>query len=72
MEYILATICYGDLEEDLKVPAFVPISELICAIDELYDADARTLHAEPRGIILDKSKTLAEQSIEHGAKLTLN
>jgi len=72
VEYILATLSCGDTDEDLKVPSFVPAGELIGVINELYDAGGLTLHAEPKGIILDKSKTLAQQGVEHGAKLTLS
>ena len=71
MEYLLVTAAYGDVEEDLKVPAFVRVCELIVMLNELYSADGQMLHAEPKGIILDKSKTLAQQGVEHGAKLTL-
>lgn len=72
MEYIMTTLCCGDIEEDLKVPAFVPVGELIRAINELYCADKQTCHAEPKGIILDKNKTLAQQGVEHGARLALS
>ena len=72
MEYILATLRYEATEEDLKIPVFVPVGELICIFNELYNADWQTLHAEPKGIILDKNKTLAQQGVEHGAKLTLS
>jgi len=72
MEYILLTLCCGDEEDDLKVPAFVPVAELVGVINELYCVDGQTLHAEPKGIILDKNKTLAQQSVGHGAKLTLS
>ena len=71
MEYLHITAACGDIEEDLKVPAFVPVCELICVLNELYNADGQMLHAEPKGIILDKNKTLAQQGVEHGAKLTL-
>jgi len=72
MEYVLLTISCGDVEEDLKVPAFVPTGELIGVFNELYNADGRMLHAEPKGIILDKNKTLEQQGVGHGAKLTLS
>ena len=72
MEYILVTISCGDVEEDLRVPEFVPVGELIGVFNELYGADGQMLHAEPKGIILDKNKTLAQQGVEHGAKLTLS
>ena len=72
MDYIIVTICCGDIDEDLKVPAFAAVCELICIFNEIYDADGQTLHAQPKGIILDKNKTLAQQGVEHGAKLTLH
>jgi len=72
MDYILVTVSYGDdKEDDLKVPAFLPVGELIDLLNEIYSTNGRTLHAQPKGIILDKKKTLQRQSIEHGAKLTL-
>ena len=72
MEYILATLVSSDLIEDLKVPGFTPVGDLIDVFNELYNVEGKTLHAEPKGIILDKNKTLAEQGVEHGAKLTLS
>ena len=72
MDYILATLVNGDREEDLKIPDFVYVGELIGVFNELYGVDGNMLHAEPKGIILDKNKTLGEQGVEHGAKLTLS
>ena len=72
MEYVLLTISFGDVEEDLKVSAFIPAGELIGVFNELYNTDGRMLHAEPKGIILDKNKTLAQQGVGHGAKLALS
>jgi len=72
MEHIIVTVCCGDIEEDLKIPAFIPAGELIGALNEIYGANSTMLHAEPKGIILDKNKTLAQQGVEHGAKLTLS
>ena len=72
MEYIIATINTGDIENDLRIPAFVPVGELMGVLNKLYNVDGQTLHAEPKGIILDKSKTLEQQGVEHGAKLALS
>ena len=72
MEYILAAFECGEVKEDLKVPGFISVGDLIDIFAELYGTDAKMLHAEPKGIILDKNKTLAEQGVEHGAKLTLS
>jgi len=72
MEYILITLSRQGKDEDLKVPDFTPAGELLSAFCEIYGGEWKVLHAEPKGIILDKSKTLAEQGIEHGARLTLS
>ena len=71
MEYILTTVVYDCISEDMKVPACTPVSELIEALNEIIGKTGQTLHANPKGIILDTSKTLAQQGIEHGAILTL-
>ena len=75
MDYILITFAYRDRNyeytDDLKVPAFLPAGELIELFGEIYRVTGGALHAEPKGIILDRAKTLAEQGILHGAKLTL-
>ena len=72
MDYILVTFRCNEIVEDLKVPAFIPISELIDTFNEIYQAGGKMLHAEPKGIILDKSKTLSAQGIGHGAMLILS
>jgi uncharacterized ubiquitin-like protein YukD len=72
MDYILITLCAAGKNEDLKVPCFLPVGELIDILKELYGANASTLHASPKGIILDRNKTLEEQGVLHGAKLTLD
>jgi len=72
MEYILTTVTCGDTDEDLKVPALVPVGDLIDIFNEIYNENRQILHAEPKGIILDKNKTLAQQGVGHGAKLTLS
>ncbi|MCL2048458.1 MAG: EsaB/YukD family protein [Defluviitaleaceae bacterium] len=72
MDYILVTLEYGDLSEDIKVPSFISVEELIKVLEEIYDIEGTALHAEPKGIILNKNKTLEEQGILHGARLTLS
>ena len=104
MDFVLVTFIYGDIAEDLKIPAFIPVGELIDVFHEIYGASGvtggttggtvgtvtggavggttggtaggatsgATLHAEPKGMILDRSKTLKEQGVEHGALLTLS
>jgi len=76
MDFVLVTFIYGDIAEDLKIPAFIPVGELIDVFHEIYGgggaASDATLHAEPKGMILDRSKTLKEQGVEHGALLTLS
>ena len=71
MEYILITLLYSGGEEDLKIPVAVPVGDLIKVFSDLFRINGTILHAEPKGIILDRNKTLKEQGIEHGAKLTL-
>jgi len=71
MDYILVMLCFDDRAEDLKIPTFVPAGDLITLFSELFSTRGNVLHAEPRGIVLDKNKTLAEQGVEHGAILTL-
>ena len=72
MEYILVSLDYGEKTEDLRVPSFTPVYELISIFNDIYSSSGNELHADPRGIILDKNKTLAEQGVLHGALLTLN
>jgi uncharacterized ubiquitin-like protein YukD len=72
MEYILATYCFGGIEDDLRIPSFVPVCDLIEALNEIYSTDGKMLHAQPKGIILDKGKTLAEQGVGNGALLTMS
>ena len=71
MEYILATVRCGDINDDLKIPSDIPVGELTDMINELYGTDCKTLHANPKGMICDKSRTLSQQEIGHGAILTL-
>ncbi|MCL2633123.1 MAG: EsaB/YukD family protein [Oscillospiraceae bacterium] len=72
MDYVLITLKFGEKTEDLKVPALVRVSELLEMFHEIYGISGETLHAEPKGMILDKSKTLEEQGVFHGARLTIN
>ena len=71
MDYLIVSLKVQGKYEDLKVPAFISVGELIDTFNEIYQCSGETLHADPKGIILDKKKTLIEQGIEHGAKLTL-
>ena len=71
MDYILVSLNYGDKTEDLRIPSFASVAELISMFNDIYGLSGKELHAQPRGIILDKNKTLAEQSVLHGALLTL-
>ena len=72
MDYILITLRFGEKSEDLKIPALVPVSELLEMFREIYGINGSALQAEPKGIILDKNKTLEEQGILYGANLTIN
>jgi uncharacterized ubiquitin-like protein YukD len=71
-EYIIVTLSYNGAQEDLKIPVFVPVKDLIEVFVELFQVKGTMLHAEPKGIILDRGKTLKEQGIEYGARLTLS
>ena len=71
MDYILISLNYGDKVEDLRIPSFTSVAELISIFNNIYGISSKELHAEPRGIILDRNKTLAEQGVLHGALLTL-
>jgi uncharacterized ubiquitin-like protein YukD len=71
MDYIPVTFQHDNISDDLKVPTFIPVEELVKIFGEIYGVEGTTLHAEPKGIILNKNKTLEEQSILHGAKLTV-
>ena len=72
MDYILVSLNYGDKTEDLRVPTFTLVEELLSIFNDIYGLSGKELHAEPRGIILDKNKSLAAQGVLHGALLTLN
>ena len=71
VEFILVTLKFGGVEEDLKIPAATPVGDLIEVFNELFRINGAILHAEPKGIILDCGKTLKEQGIGHGARLML-
>ncbi|MDR0570233.1 MAG: EsaB/YukD family protein [Clostridiales Family XIII bacterium] len=71
MEYVLITLNVSGRDEDLRVPALIAAGELVDVFNELYEASGAMLHCEPKGIILDTGKTLAEQGVGHGARLTL-
>jgi len=72
VEYILVSLNYGDKTEDLRIPSFASVKELLLIFNNIYGLSGKELHAEPRGIILDRNKSLAEQGVLHGALLTLD
>ncbi|MCL6605674.1 MAG: EsaB/YukD family protein [Paenibacillus sp.] len=75
MDYIMVTLQTEDgREADLKVPSFVPVSELLGMLAEalhLVNRAETQLQAEPLGRILQSGKTLEEQGVCHGALLTV-
>jgi uncharacterized ubiquitin-like protein YukD len=71
MEYILVTLQADEEEHDLKIPSFLPVSEIIAMFKELFSEAGENMSATPKGILLDRNKTLQEQNILHGAKLKL-
>lgn len=61
-------------QADLKVPAFVPVGDLLDMLEEalqLRKGPQTRLQAEPLGRILQSAKTLGEQGVCHGALLTV-
>ena len=72
MDYILVSLNHGGKTEDLRIPSLTLVEELISIFNFIYGHSGKSLHAEPRGIMLDKSKTLAAQGVMQGALLTLN
>ena len=72
LDYILVSLKYGDKTDDLRVPSFSTVAGLISILNDIYGFSGNELHAEPRGIILDRNKSLAEQGVLHGALLTLD
>ncbi|UQZ35413.1 hypothetical protein C2I18_18935 [Paenibacillus sp. PK3_47] len=75
MEYIMVTLqTEGGRQADLKIPAFVPVSDLLDMLAEALHLDKgpeTRLQAEPLGRILQSAKTLEEQGVCHGALLTV-
>jgi len=71
MDYILISFNCNEVNDDLKIPTFIKTGELITMLNEIYQQNAKMLHFDPKGIILDTNKTLIEQGVGHGAKLTL-
>ena len=71
MNYIYITLQRGAESDDLKIPGFVPVGELIGVFRDIYGIEAKALHAEPKGMILDVNKTLDEQGVLYGSKLTI-
>ena len=74
MDYILVTFLAGNTSEDLKVPVFVKIEELLGMLSEALSiriGRENRLQAEPLGRILSNDKTLEEEGVTQGSILTL-
>ncbi|WP_159081748.1 EsaB/YukD family protein [Paenibacillus sp. CAA11] len=75
MDYVMVTFTAGQAPgKDLKVPAFVPIGELIEMLAEalhLAVEPENRIQAEPVGRILDNRLTLEQEGVADGALLTL-
>lgn len=75
MDYIMVSLQTGiGAPCDLRVPAFVPVEELIPMLIEALDLNIPSqaqLQAEPLGRILSKQRTLEQEGVYHGALLTL-
>lgn len=73
-DYVLITFRTMRERVDLRVPEFVPVSELLDMLAEAlaFPREAgQSLQAEPLGRILDAAKTLAEEQVTEGSLLTL-
>ncbi|TCK90648.1 hypothetical protein EDC19_2417 [Natranaerovirga hydrolytica] len=74
MDYIMITFQMNNLTEDIKVPTFVKIEELLELISKALDINCNTnsrVQVEPMGRILENNKTLLEEMVTQGSKLTL-
>lgn len=74
MEYVMVTLKAGTVEADLKLPAEIPVSELLEMLEEpleLKQPLRSRLQAEPLGRILESARSLEEEGVSHGALLTL-
>ena len=77
MDYVYITLVADTNKADLKVLAFVTISELLDMLSEasaqlgfVIGKDSR-IQAEPLGRILDNEKTLEEEGVTQGSILTV-
>ncbi|GHU50705.1 hypothetical protein AGMMS49975_02270 [Clostridia bacterium] len=66
---IVTIECEGNKVEDLEMPDFLRVEQMLELFGNMYKRTFENLQADPKGIILDKTKTLPEQGVEHGAKL---
>ncbi|MFP4978401.1 EsaB/YukD family protein [Paenibacillus sp. CN-4] len=75
MDYIMVTLqTESGRQTDLKVPAFVPVGDLLGMLGEalgMSPGPEARLQAEPLGRILNNGRTLEEQGVCHGALLTV-
>lgn len=73
-DYIFITLVIDLKSIDLKVPTFVPVSELMDlfskALNVSIDNNSQ-IQAEPLGRILDSDKSIAQQRVTQGSILTL-
>lgn len=70
----MVTFQNGSKSDDLKVPTFVRIEELLEMLGEALGipvSSENKLQAEPLGRILNNSKTLEEETVTQGSLLTL-
>lgn len=71
---LMVTLQVDGSRLDLRIPAFVPVGELIEIFGEALRIpvnENNRLQAEPLGRILDNEKTLQEEEVMHGSILTL-
>lgn len=75
MDNIMVTFQVGKIiNEDISVPAFVSIQELIGMLSEAFSFGIKPenrIQAEPLGRILNNNLTLEQEGVSHGALLTL-
>ncbi|MFC4102197.1 EsaB/YukD family protein [Paenibacillus xanthanilyticus] len=74
-DYILVTLAPGRRPSvELKLPAFVPLGELLGMLGEALDLPldgSAKLQAEPLGRVLDNKRTLEQEGVACGALLTV-
>jgi uncharacterized ubiquitin-like protein YukD len=75
MDNIMITFQVAKLiNEDISVPVFVTIQELMSMLSEAFNIDIKPenrIQAEPLGRILNNNFTLDQEGVSHGALLTL-